>query len=91
MKEGVEFSPVAKVATVIGPARQLLLGERVALNTLARCSGIATKYVPISAMRLIIDHVVCYSLYAAVGTMVSSLERAKPHQDSESWRNMECW
>ncbi|WFD33518.1 nicotinate-nucleotide diphosphorylase (carboxylating) [Malassezia cuniculi] len=30
------------VATVSGPARNLLLGERVALNTLARCSGIAT-------------------------------------------------
>ncbi|WVQ71038.1 nicotinate-nucleotide diphosphorylase (carboxylating) [Cryptococcus sp. DSM 104548] len=31
-----------KVAIVRGRARQLLLGERVALNTLARCSGIAT-------------------------------------------------
>lgn len=31
-----------KVATVSGPARGLLLGERVALNTMARCSGIAT-------------------------------------------------
>ncbi|KAF2011666.1 nicotinate-nucleotide diphosphorylase [Aaosphaeria arxii CBS 175.79] len=30
-------------ATVRGPVRKLLLGERVALNTLARCSGIATK------------------------------------------------
>ncbi len=26
-----------------GPVRKILLGERVALNTLARCSGIATK------------------------------------------------
>jgi len=32
----------AAVATVRGPARRLLLGERVALNTLARCSGVAT-------------------------------------------------
>lgn len=32
-----------KVATVAGPARNILLGERVALNTLARCSGIATQ------------------------------------------------
>ncbi|KAJ4857048.1 hypothetical protein T069G_07945 [Trichoderma breve] len=32
-----------KVATVTGPARGLLLGERVALNTLARCSGVATQ------------------------------------------------
>lgn len=31
------------VATVRGPVRKLLLGERVALNTLARCSGIATQ------------------------------------------------
>ena len=31
-----------KVAIVRGKARQLLLGERVALNTLARCSGIAS-------------------------------------------------
>ena len=32
-----------KVASVSGPTRKLLLGERVALNTLARCSGVATK------------------------------------------------
>ncbi|CAH7689523.1 nicotinate-nucleotide diphosphorylase [Phakopsora pachyrhizi] len=31
------------VATVRGPARCLLLGERVGLNVLARCSGIATQ------------------------------------------------
>lgn len=30
------------VATVTGPARGLLVGERVALNVLARCSGVAT-------------------------------------------------
>jgi hypothetical protein len=33
------------VATVSGPTRNLLLGERVALNVIARCSGIATKCV----------------------------------------------
>ena len=32
-----------KVATVKGPTRKLLLGERVALNTLSRCSGVATR------------------------------------------------
>ncbi|VDC04120.1 unnamed protein product [Peniophora sp. CBMAI 1063] len=42
LREGAEFDPVFRVATVSGPARQLLLGERVALNLLARCSGIAT-------------------------------------------------
>ena len=41
--EGAALAPVAHAATVRGPARQLLLGERVALNTLARCSGIATQ------------------------------------------------
>ncbi|KZS97616.1 nicotinate-nucleotide diphosphorylase [Sistotremastrum niveocremeum HHB9708] len=41
--EGEVFQPVKHVATVRGKARLLLLGERVALNILARCSGIATK------------------------------------------------
>jgi nicotinate-nucleotide pyrophosphorylase (carboxylating) len=31
------------VATITGPSRKILLGERVALNMLARCSGVATK------------------------------------------------
>ncbi|KAJ7590881.1 Quinolinate phosphoribosyl transferase [Mycena floridula] len=43
IKEGETFEPVKHVATVRGKARYLLLGERVALNLLARCSGIATK------------------------------------------------
>jgi len=43
MIEGEVFEPIKHVATVSGPARKLLLGERVALNLLARCSGIATK------------------------------------------------
>ncbi|KAK5734343.1 nicotinate-nucleotide diphosphorylase (carboxylating) [Elasticomyces elasticus] len=44
-KEGDEVGKEAKqhVATVRGPTRCVLLGERVALNLLARCSGIATK------------------------------------------------
>ncbi|KAL2436960.1 Nicotinate-nucleotide pyrophosphorylase [carboxylating] [Exophiala dermatitidis] len=48
--EGSYLDPAAttqngkiKVATVRGPTRKLLLGERVALNTLARCSGVASK------------------------------------------------
>lgn len=36
-------NPVQHCATVRGPIRKILLGERVALNILARCSGIATK------------------------------------------------
>lgn len=43
MVEGETFDPVKHVATVRGKARHILLGERVALNMLARCSGIATK------------------------------------------------
>jgi len=43
VKEGDTFEPIKHVATVRGKARHLLLGERVALNLLARCSGIATK------------------------------------------------
>lgn len=43
IQEGETFEPIKHVATVKGKARHLLLGERVALNMLARCSGIATK------------------------------------------------
>ena len=47
LKEGSIVDPGSSgkiaIATVTGPVRKLLLGERVALNTLSRCSGIATK------------------------------------------------
>jgi len=46
VKEGEEVGVGGgkqQVATVKGPVRKLLLGERVALNVLARCSGVATK------------------------------------------------
>ncbi|KAI9891603.1 MAG: hypothetical protein M1814_002537 [Vezdaea aestivalis] len=42
-QEGHSIDPVEHCASVRGPANLLLLGERVALNILARCSGIATK------------------------------------------------
>jgi nicotinate-nucleotide pyrophosphorylase (carboxylating) len=41
--EGEAFVPVAKIAVVRGAAHHLLLGERVALNLLARASGIAAR------------------------------------------------
>src|SRR5438045_7412016 len=45
--EGHHLEPIVggkmPVATVTGPTRMLLLGERVALNTLARGSGVATR------------------------------------------------
>ncbi|XP_006004856.1 nicotinate-nucleotide pyrophosphorylase [carboxylating] [Latimeria chalumnae] len=40
--EGASLEPVCKVAAVKGKVRHLLLGERVALNCLARASGVAT-------------------------------------------------
>ncbi|XP_074178707.1 nicotinate-nucleotide pyrophosphorylase [carboxylating] isoform X4 [Rhinolophus sinicus] len=43
LPEGSKLVPVAKVAEVRGPAHCLLLGERVALNMLARCSGVASS------------------------------------------------
>ncbi|KAJ3014970.1 hypothetical protein HKX48_004865 [Thoreauomyces humboldtii] len=49
LREGEYFDPSAlpgkkqEVARVRGPARALLLGERPALNALARASGIATR------------------------------------------------
>lgn len=42
-KEGDEVRPVHHVATVTGPCRKVLLGERTALNILARASGLATR------------------------------------------------
>lgn len=41
--EGTWLEPITRVASVRGKVRHLLLGERVALNCLARCSGIATS------------------------------------------------
>ena len=40
---GKEIMGKIRVATVTGPTRKLLLGERVGLNALARCSGVATR------------------------------------------------
>eukprot|EP01087_Luapelamoeba_hula_P008535 TRINITY_DN2135_c0_g1_i1.p1 TRINITY_DN2135_c0_g1~~TRINITY_DN2135_c0_g1_i1.p1 ORF type:complete len:290 (+),score=57.88 TRINITY_DN2135_c0_g1_i1:3-872(+) len=42
IEEGAEFTPIAEIAEVHGPARNILQGERVALNLIARASGIAT-------------------------------------------------
>lgn len=39
----VEDSGKIAIAKVEGPVRNILLGERVALNTLSRCSGVATQ------------------------------------------------
>lgn len=40
--DGQTFKPGAKLATVQGPARALLAGERLALNLLQQLSGVAT-------------------------------------------------
>ncbi|CAG8440528.1 4205_t:CDS:2 [Funneliformis caledonium] len=43
LKEGDHFEPISEVARVYGKSCDILLGERTALNILARCSGIATR------------------------------------------------
>jgi nicotinate-nucleotide pyrophosphorylase (carboxylating) len=44
-QEGEYLNPDGKIAIahVYGKARHLLLGERIALNIISRCSGIALK------------------------------------------------
>ncbi|KAM9314775.1 nicotinate-nucleotide pyrophosphorylase [carboxylating]-like [Pholidichthys leucotaenia] len=51
-QEGAEIGPDAVTVTAVvqGPARSLLLGERPALNCLARASGIATRCSQLQAM-----------------------------------------
>lgn len=41
-KEGDVITPPMRVATVRGPCRNILLGERTALNIVSRASGVAT-------------------------------------------------
>ncbi len=59
-QEGDEIDPSNEpsgrivVATVHGKAKDILLGERVALNLIARASGIATKYLNLSIRRAFI-------------------------------------
>ncbi|KAF4983144.1 hypothetical protein FZEAL_1367 [Fusarium zealandicum] len=51
--QGVDLSDNGgkhRVATVKGPVRGILLGERVALNMLSRCSGVATRSVRLVMM-----------------------------------------
>jgi nicotinate-nucleotide pyrophosphorylase (carboxylating) len=43
VEEGCKATPGTVVATVVGPVRALLMGERVALNFLMHLSGIATN------------------------------------------------
>ena len=42
-KDGDKIAPRDKIATISGPARFVLIGERVALNYIQRLSGIATE------------------------------------------------
>ncbi|XP_077995633.1 nicotinate-nucleotide pyrophosphorylase [carboxylating]-like [Glandiceps talaboti] len=48
--EGTFLEPVCKVANIHGKARNLLLGERTALNCITRSSGIATYARKLSEM-----------------------------------------
>ena len=51
VEEGEMFEPIKRVATVRGQAHNLLLGERVALNLLARASGIAARARRLNAIK----------------------------------------
>jgi nicotinate-nucleotide pyrophosphorylase (carboxylating) len=42
LAEGDVIAPICEVAKVTGPVNRLLLGERTALNIMARASGVAT-------------------------------------------------
>lgn len=57
--EGRFIDPVGKLvlATVEGPAHAILRGERTALNTIARCSGVATScYLSCQKIKKIFPH-----------------------------------
>jgi hypothetical protein len=64
------FEPVKHIATVRGKARHLLLGERIGLNVLARCSGIATKYASQSSLSLSLFLSLSLSLSSALDTFL---------------------
>jgi nicotinate-nucleotide pyrophosphorylase (carboxylating) len=51
LAEGAAVVGVQHVATVRGPRRKLLLGERTALNILTRASGIATEAAKVAAIK----------------------------------------
>ncbi|MCM2268593.1 MAG: carboxylating nicotinate-nucleotide diphosphorylase [Thermoanaerobaculia bacterium] len=65
-RDGDRVAAGARLATLAGPARALLAGERVALNLLGRLSGIAT------ATREIVD------LVAGTGTAVADTRKTTP-------------
>lgn len=50
VEEGDTFSPGTTLALVSGPVRNVLMGERLALNILARASGVATQAREILAL-----------------------------------------
>lgn len=51
IKEGAEITQKTKIATVTGPIRNILMGERTALNIITRCSGISTEVFSLSVYR----------------------------------------
>jgi len=66
VEEGAGAGPGQPIAEVRGPARQLLAGERTALNFLQRLSGIAT------ATRAVVDAV------AGTGAVVTDTRKTTP-------------
>jgi hypothetical protein len=60
--------------------RKILLGERVALNILARCSGIATKYVNLFFSSDIIFPHVCQEIDALSNSPPVVIKSPIPHK-----------
>lgn len=90
-QDGAYNTPEGKlaVAKVTGPVRNLLLGERVALNTLARCSGIATAYVTCCRESLVCTADRCHPVRPSCWTPLAQADsrallpgRARPHLGS---------
>jgi nicotinate-nucleotide pyrophosphorylase (carboxylating) len=87
------------VAVVNGPVRNLLLGERVALNTLARCSGIATASHLFSAKarEAGFKGIVAGTRKTTPGENRSFLKQSNSQQlmvlqqAFDWWRSTECW
>jgi nicotinate-nucleotide pyrophosphorylase len=87
VKEGETFEPVKHVATVRGKARFLLLGERVALNLLARCSGIATKCASLFVASSNTKHAQIYTA-AQPGKRIRFQGHRRRHPQDNTWYDL---
>lgn len=109
LKEGAVVDPSTAasgkvvVAKVTGKCRNILLGERTALNILTRASGIATQVLNacVPPVNRICAHTVCcccnllrprrrWTLHAASAGTATSPARARLRRASASSKSMRC-